>query len=389
MKRKEMVAIAGVGDVELLDGKVQDGLSVLQIQALAAKAALQDAGLKKDDVDGMLVAGNWGVPGIGGHPSAVVAEYLGITPKYTDSTNIGGSSFEAHIGHAAAAIQAGKCEVALIVFGSTQRSQRSRSLGGRPPILTMQYDTPYGLPFPVGAYGMAAQRHMHQYGTTSEQLAEVAVSARKWAQLNPAATKRGSLTVEDVLNSPLICDPLHKLDCCLVTDGAGAVVVVSAERARDCRKKPIWVLGHGESQSHWSIHSMPDFTKTSAAQSGKTAFEMAGVTHKDIDVLEIYDSFTITPLLTLEALGFCEPGESGHFVASQRTSPGGELPMNTNGGGLSSMHPGMYGIFLLIEAVRQLRGECGERQVHDARTALVNGTGGELSATSVCILGRD
>lgn len=386
---KDMVAIAGVGDVELIDGKVPNGMSVLQVQALAAKAALQDAGLGKEDIDGILVAGNWGTPGVGGHPSAVVAEYLGITPKYTDSTNIGGSSFEAHVGHAAAAIQAGKCEVALIVFGSTQRSQRSRSFGGRPPILTMQYDMPYGLPFPLGAYGLAAQRHMHQYGTTPEQLAEVAVSARKWAQLNPAATKRDPLTVEDVLNSPLICDPLHALDCCLVTDGAGAVVIVSPERARDCRKAPVWVLGHGESQSHWSIHSMPDLTTTSAAQSGQAAFEMAGVTHDDIDVLEVYDSFTITPLLTLEALGFCEPGESGEFVASQKTAPGGELPMNTNGGGLSFAHPGMYGIYLLIEAVRQLRGECDERQVEDAKIALVNGTGGELSATSVCILGRD
>lgn len=386
---KRSAAIVGVGDVELENGKVKEGKSVLQIQAEAAKKALDDAGLKKNDVDGLFVAGLWGVPGLGSFSSAVVGEYLGIQPKYTDSTQIGGSSFEAHVGHAAAAIKSGLCEVALILYGSTQRSERSRDLSGKPPHFGLQYETPYGLPTPVGGYAMAAHRHMHQYGTTAEQLAEVAVATRKWAQLNPAATMRDPLTVEDVLNSKMISDPLHLLDCCLVTDGAGAVVLVSAERARDCRKKPIWVLGQGESHSHWSIQAMPDLTVTSAAQSGKTAFEMAGVTHDDIDVVQIYDSFTITVLLTLESLGFCKPGEAGDFVANQRTAPGGDFPMNTNGGGLSYAHPGMYGIFLLIEAVRQLRGECGERQVNDAKLALVNGTGGQLSSTSVCILGRD
>lgn len=389
MSIKNAAAIVGIGDIELENGKVKGGKSVLQIQAESAKKALDDAGLSKEDVDGIFVAGLWGVPGVGSFPSAVMAEYLGIEPKYTDSTQIGGSSFEAHVGHAAAAIQAGLCEVALILYGSTQRSDRSRNLAGRPPTLTAQYDTPFGLPTPVGGYAMAAHRHMHQYGTTPEQLAEVAVATRKWAELNPAATMRDPLTIDDVLNSKMISDPLHLLDCCLVTDGAGAVVLTSAERARDCRKKPIWVLGQGESQSHWSIQAMPDLTVTSAAQSGKTAFEMAGVTHDDIDVVEIYDSFTITVLLTLEALGFCKPGESGDFVANQRTAPGGDFPLNTNGGGLSYAHPGMYGIFLLIEAVRQLRGECGERQVQDAKLALVNGTGGQLSSTSVCILGRD
>jgi acetyl-CoA acetyltransferase len=389
MSIKRAAAIVGVGDVELENGKVLGGKSVLQIQAEAARKALNDAGLTKQDVDGIFVAGLWGIPGVGTFPSAVMAEYLGIQPKFTDSTQIGGSSFEAHVGHAAAAIQAGLCEVALILYGSTQRSERSRDLSGRPPVLTAQYDTPFGLPTPVGAYAMAAHRHMHQYGTKPEQLAEVAVATRKWAQLNPQATMRDPLTIDDVLNSKMISDPLHLLDCCLVTDGAGAVVVVSAERAKDCRKKPIWILGQGESQTHWSIQAMPDLTVTSAAKSGKAAFEIAGVTHDDIDVVEIYDSFTITVLLTLESLGFCKPGESGDFVANQRTAPGGDFPLNTNGGGLSYAHPGMYGIFLLIEAVRQLRGECGERQVKDAKIALVNGTGGQLSTTSVCILGRD
>lgn len=389
MSIKNAAAIVGVGDIELEEGKVKDGLSVLQIQAIAAKRALDDAGLTKSDVDGLFVAGLWGVPGVGTFPSVVMGEYLGIEPNYTDSTQIGGSSFEAHIGHAAAAIQAGLCEVALILYGSTQKSERSRSLAGRPPTFTAQYETPFGLPSPAGAYAMAAHRHMHQYGTTNEDLAEIAVATRKWAQLNPYATKRDTISIEDVLQSPMITDPLHILDCCLVTDGAGAVVLVSPERAKDCRKKPVWILSQGEAHSHWSIQAMPDLTMTSAAQSGKRAFEMAGVGHDDIDFVEIYDSFTITVLLTLESLGFCKRGEGGDFVKNQRTAPGGDFPMNTNGGGLSYAHPGMYGIFLIIEAVRQLRGECGERQVKEAKIGLVNGTGGTLSSTSVVILGRD
>ncbi len=386
---KRSAAIVGVGDVELENGKVVGGKSVLQIQAIAAKRALDDAGLTKDDVDGMFVAGLWGLPGVGSFPSVVMSEYLGINPKFTDSTQIGGSAFEAHVGHAAAAIKAGLCEVALILYGSTQRSEKSRSLAGRPPTLTAQYETPFGLPSPAGSYAMAANRHMHEYGTTAEDLAEIAVATRKWAQLNPDAMMKDSLTINDVLNSPMICDPLHLLDCCLVTDGAGALVIVSPDRVKDCRKKPVWVLGQGESHSHWSIQAMPDLTVTSAAISGKTAFEMAGVTHDEIDFVQIYDSFTITVLLTLESLGFCKRGEGGDFVKNQRTAPGGDFPMNTNGGGLSYAHPGMYGIFLLIEAVRQLRNECGERQVQDAKIGLVNGTGGTLSSTSVVILGRD
>ncbi|NRG46234.1 thiolase [Bacillus sp. CRN 9] len=389
MSIKRSAAIVGVGDVELENGKVAGGKSVLQIQAIAAKRALDDAGLTKDDVDGMFVAGLWGLPGVGSFPSVVMSEYLGINPKFTDSTQIGGSAFEAHVGHAAAAIKAGLCEVALILYGSTQRSEKSRSLAGRPPTLTAQYETPFGLPSPAGSYAMAANRHMHEYGTTAEDLAEIAVATRKWAQLNPDAMMKDSLTINDVLNSPMICDPLHLLDCCLVTDGAGALVIVSPERVKDCRKKPVWVLGQGESHSHWSIQAMPDLTVTSAAISGKTAFEMAGVTHDEIDFVQIYDSFTITVLLTLESLGFCKRGEGGDFVKNQRTAPGGDFPMNTNGGGLSYAHPGMYGIFLLIEAVRQLRNECGERQVQDAKIRLVNGTGGTLSSTSVVILGRD
>jgi acetyl-CoA acetyltransferase len=248
---------------------------------------------------------------------------------------------------------------------------------------------PYGIGGPPSVYSMCAMRHMHQYGTTSEQLAEIAVATRKWAQLNPKAMMRDPLTIDDVLSSRWVAYPFHIYDCCLVTDAGGAVVVVAADRAREMKKKPVWVLGSGEASTHTGILGMPDITQTPARYSGKAAFEMAGVTHKDIDVVEVYDSFTYTALVTLEELGFCEKGEGGPFVSNQRTAPGGDFPMNTNGGGLSYTHPGMYGMFILIEAVRQLRGECGERQVKDAKLALVNGTGGMLSATGTLILGAD
>jgi acetyl-CoA acetyltransferase len=230
---------------------------------------------------------------------------------------------------------------------------------------------------------------MYQYGTTREQLAEIAVATRKWASLNPLATMKKPITINDVIDSPPVSLPLHLLDCCLVSDGGGAVILTSTERARDLKKPPVRVLGCGECVTHSSISSMPDFTVTPALQSGKAAFDTAGLKPGDIDVLELYDSFTITVLLQLEDLGFCPKGEGGHFVTGQRTAPGGTLPVNTNGGGLSYIHPGMYGIFLLIEAVRQLRGECGPRQVEGARTALCNGIGGVLSSSSTVILGRD
>jgi acetyl-CoA acetyltransferase len=236
---------------------------------------------------------------------------------------------------------------------------------------------------------MAAMRHMHEFGTTPEQLAEVAVATRKWAHLNPKAYKRDLITIADVLASPYIAEPLHLLDCCLVTDGGGAVVVTSLERARACRQVPVRVLGHAETSTHNTISNMPDLTRTGAYDTGPRAMAMAGVRHADLDVVEIYDSFTITVLLTLEGLGFCGRGESGAFVQGQRTAPGGDFPLNTNGGGLSYCHPGMYGIFLLIEATRQLRGESGPRQVPDAKLALVHGTGGVLSSAATCVLARD
>lgn len=382
MGQSAKAAIVGVAESDL--GRTPDK-TVLQLQAQAASAALADAGLQFQDVEALFCAGNWAWS-----PNLMLAEYLGIQPKYTDTTNIGGSSFEAHIGHALAGIEAGLFNVALITYGSTQRSDRGRNRAHSAFRLTEQYEGSFGLPTPVGAYALAAMRHMFEYGTTSEQLAEVAVATRKWATLNEKAMMRDPITIEDVLNSRWIAEPLHLLDCCLVTDGGGAVVVASASRATHTRKAPIWILGHGEAHTHNTIANMPDLaTHRAALASGQAAFAMAGLTPAEIDVAEIYDSFTITVILTLEALGFCGRGEGGSFVSGQRTAPGGPFPMNTNGGGLSYCHPGMYGIFLLIEATRQLRGECGPRQVEGARLALAHGTGGVLSSAATVILGKD
>lgn len=373
-------AIAGVAESRL---GIVPNATVLELQAEAAVAALAEAGLEKSEVDGLFVAGRWGRT-----PQLELGEYLGIRPSYSDGTSVGGASFLFHLGHAAAAIKAGLCEVALIAYGSTQRSGRERSLGAA-GTLSMQYESFAGLPNPVGAYALAASRHMALYGTTRRQLAEVAVAARQWAALNPVAFARDPLSIDDVLGSQPVAEPLHRLDCCLVTDGGGAVVVVSPERARRLPKRPVWLLGHGESHSHMLISQMPDITVTPAQDAGARAFRMAGLRHGDIDVLQIYDSFTITVLLTLESLGFCKPGTAGEFVSGGRIAPGGEIAMNTSGGGLSYCHPGMFGIFLIIEAVRQLRGECGPRQARRHETALISGTGGVLSSNATCILAGD
>ncbi len=378
------VAIVGVDESDEIG--ICEGKTAIQLHAEGAKNALRDAGLELSDVDGLLTAG----PSVMG-----LAEYLGIQPSYMDGTSVGGSSFVIDVEHAAAAINAGLCSVALITHGemgySARRGGASRGMMRMfdPESAMAQFEMPYGVGGPPSVYSMACMRHMHQYGTTHEQLAEIAVATRKWAQLNPKAFMRDPLTIDDVLSSRWIAYPFHLLDCCLVTDAGGACVVVSAERAKDMKKKPVWLLGSGESTTHQSMVNNPDLTQTPARYSGKRAFEMAGLTHSDIDVVEVYDSFTYTVLVTLEELGFCGKGEGGAFVSNQRTAPGGDFPMNTNGGGLSYTHPGMYGMFLLIEAARQLRGECGERQVANAKTALVNGTGGSLSSTGTLILGVD
>ena len=357
-----------------------------ELEAAMITAALDDAGLTLADVDGVCHA-----------MSAVgLAEYLGIHPRYLESTNSGGSSFEIHAEHAAAAIAAGLADVVVSVYASTPRSDRKRgqprfrgrpNFGGPDPLL--EWELPFGMRMPMGPYALAASRHMAQYGTTSEQLAEIAVSTRAWARLNPRARYRDPITVDDVLASPLQSSPLHLLDCCLVTDGAGAFVMTSAERARDLAKPPVLVLGAGTAQDHSMISQMPDLTTTPGVVSGANAFRMAGVKPGDVDVLMGYDSFTITALLHLEDLGFCAKGEGGAFVEDGRTGPGGALPMNTNGGGLSYTHPGMYGMFLIVEAVRQLRGEAGPRQVDGAEIAVAHGSGMVLSVMSTLVLGTE
>jgi acetyl-CoA acetyltransferase len=377
------VAIVGVAESDL--GYVP-GKTSLQLRAQATRRALDDAGLTKADIDGLFCAGASQLE------SCIVGEYLGIKPTYSDTTGVGGASFEFYVQHAAAAISAGLCHTVLICYGSTILSNRKARMPAVLPDSShepeAQFENPYGCGL-ITAYALAAQRHMYQYGTTSEQLAEIAVATRKWAMMNPLAQMRDPLDIQGVLDSPMISSPLHQRDCCLINDGGGAVIITSAERARSLKKPPVWVLGCGEYVTHRGISSMPDFTVTPAKTSGELAFRMAGITTAEVDVLEVYDSFTITVLLQLEDLGFCPKGEGGRFVEGQRTAPGGDLPTNTSGGGLSFLHTGMFGIFLLIEATRQLRGECGQRQVPGARVALCNGMGGILSASSTVILGRD
>ncbi len=374
-------AIAGVAESDQI-GRVP-GKTNLQLAAEAAKNALADAGIDKSEVDAVFTCG------IGG--GLLVQSYLGIQPRYMDNTNVGGSSWVIDVEHAMVAIRAGLIDVALIAHGEHGYSARSLPerrgpFSARPYYADGQFEAPFGVGAAPGSYAMACSTHMARYGTTSEQLAEVAVATRKWAQMNPKAMMREPLTIDDVLSSRWIAYPLHLYDCCLVTDAAGAVVVVSPRKAAELRKKPAWILGTGECSTHAGILSMPDYTVTPAKRSGEQAMRMAGVTHKDFDLTMIYDSFTYTVIATLESLGFCKPGEGGLFVSGQRTAPGGDFPMNTNGGGLSYTHPGMYGIFLLLEAVRQLRGECGERQLKKCDLVLCNGTGGELSSTGTLIL---
>jgi acetyl-CoA acetyltransferase len=373
------VGIVGAAESDL--GEVGPGFTPLDLIGQATDRALVDAGLKKEDVDGLFSASAY-------YSMATVSagEYLGIRPRYSDATNMGGSSFVSHLLHAAAAIGAGLCEVALVIYASTQRSGGGFRGLSEPP---NPYETPYGPRYPVSMYALAASRHMHDYGTTREQLAEVAVAAREWAKLNPKAFERDHLTVEDVLASRMISTPLSLLDCCLVTDGGGALIVTSAERAKELRKPPVYLLGTAEAHWHRNISQMPDLTVTAASESGPRAYEMAGVSPEEVDVVMLYDAFTITPILFLEDLGFCEKGEGGPFVEDGRIAPGGELPVNTNGGGLSYNHPGMYGLLLVIEAVRQLRGECGDRQVEEAEVAIAHGNGGVLSSQVTAVLGTE
>jgi acetyl-CoA acetyltransferase len=350
------------------------------LMAEASSIVMSDAGCGKDDIDGL-----WSASSYHYMPTLSLAEQLGIRPRYSDSTTIGGSSFVSHLGHAAAAINAGMCNIGLIAYGSTQRSDGGRVV--RSMSESLCYEAPYGLVWPITGYGLMATRHMHEFGTKPEHLAEVAIAAREWAILNPESSQTKSLSVDDVLESPMICSPLHRYDCCLVTNGGGALLVTTPERARDMTDNPVYVWSVAESHRNRFISTMPDYTSSPAADTGRVAMQRADVTHSDIDTYHLYDAFTIAVLVMLEDLGLCPKGESGSFVQDGKLRPGGGLPVNTSGGGLSYRHPGMLGIFLIIEAFTQLRNSGGPRQVENAQSALVHGLGGVHMSGVTAILG--
>jgi acetyl-CoA acetyltransferase len=370
------IAIVGVGTAGCGEAH---GMSDLEILSLAAKTAVEDAGLSLKDMDGLctanLNAAMW--------PLNVV-ECLGIRPKFVEGTNIGGAAFVAHQLPAMLALDAGVCDAVLVCYGSTQRTAAfGRKERGAARILLDPdpFQSPYQPFNPPSSYALIAARHMYQYGTTRRHLAEVAVAARKWAQLNPEAFSRDPLDIDTVLKARMISDPFTAYDCCLVTDGAAAYVMTRADRAKDLKKKPVHILSNATAVWHRSVSGMRDLTVTPSTESGARAFAAAGLGPKDMDVVQIYDAFSINTILALEDLGFCKKGQGGPFVENGAIAPGGKLPVNTNGGGLSCVHPNMYGAFATIEAVRQLRGECGERQVKGAKTALVNGNGGNSSSS--------
>ncbi len=379
------VCIVGIGHS---DGPVAEGRSGAQLIAQAFRGALDDSGLTKHDIDGLASAG------YGGMHEVAVAEYLGLTPHWLDSTSCGGSSFEFHAQHAYRAIQAGEVDTVAIVYGNNQLSHFGRTLGtggggrGGTPPGPMRYDLAAGLTL-VGAYAMAAQRHMHEFGTTSEQLASIAVQTREHATRNPSAMYRTPITVDEVLASKLVADPLHKLDCCAITDGGCAIIMTTAERAAGLPHRPVYLRGAAGGTKHHSIQAMADMTSTAAAISGPKAFADAGIAPSDVDVFCAYDSFTYTVLVTLEDLGFAPKGEGGPFVADGNLRLGGALPTNPDGGGLSNTHPGMRGLFLLCEATRQLRGDAGDSQVQGAEIAACNGSGGWLSTQGTVVLGTE
>jgi len=381
--------IAGVAESDAV-GRVPDA-TVLQLQAEAAANALADAGLEKETIDGVFAQGS-GLRERYHFPQLTVAEYLGLEPAIASSNDLGGASAFGHLQYAILAVEAGLCDAALITYGSTNYTDRTEGRAqypAREPILTRQFETPYGTQFPIGAYAMAARRYMHEYDVTREDLAAVAVSTREWATLNPKATMREDLSVEDVLDAQPICTPLGKLDCCLISDGGGAVVVAAAEVLADRdadAPPPVDVAGLAQTVTHEQISQLPDLTTPGAHRTAAQAYDQAGIDPADVDVAELYDSFTITTALLTEAVGLADPGEgTAPFVAGE-TAPGGATPINTNGGGLSYLHTGTYGIFTIVEAVRQVRGTAGERQVPDAEVALAHGVGGELSAHATAVL---
>ena len=373
------VCIVGVDESDEIG--TLPGKSMLSLHLEATHNAIRDAGLKGRDIDGVFTAGQ--------HSPATIAEALGVVPRYVDGTTVGGCSFIIMVGHAMLALHHGLCDVAVVSHGESGRSgvgvtpRRDTAIPG-------QFEAPYGFGGAPTYFGLITTRHMHEYGTTLEQWAQVAVSTRKWAALNPKAKNREPITVKDVLDSRPVIWPFNVLNICLVTDAGGAVVLTRADRARDCAKKPIYVRGAGEGAEHVSLTQMRNLTFSEATRiSGEKAFAMAGVGPRDFNHVMLYDAFTSGPPLMLEALGLAKRGEGVSLFEEGRSTPGGSLPINTNGGGLSYTHSGMYGIFPIIESVRQLRGECGPRQVPNARLGLVNGMGGMLSAAGTLVLANE
>jgi acetyl-CoA acetyltransferase len=363
------------------------GVHPFTMHAEVVRGALEDAGLEIGDVDGLATAAAF--PSEGGLQMNLceVAEYLGIQPTWFDSTDIGGATYISHAGHAALAIAAGLADVVVVTYAAAGYScpvpfADLNTMAWGPG----QYEIPYG-PSTVSTYALAATRHRHEFGTTAEDLARIAVQARANAASNPDARFRDPLTVEDVVNAPRVADPLGRYDCCVVTDSAGAFVMTSRRRAQELAAKAVSVLGFGESLGQMSMSQMWPFTETAAVRSGPRALASAGLRLDEIDCAQLYDSFTITVLLTLESLGFCGRGEGGAFIADGNIAPGGRLPINTDGGGMSSNHPGRRGVFAMIEGVRQLRGTSPGVRLDAPRTCLVHGTGGSLSATATMILG--
>ncbi len=374
-------SVAVVGAAETTDLGVIPNLSQIQLHADAALNAMKDAGLKPADIDGVATAGE---------TPTTVAHYLGITPKWVDGTAVGGCSFMIHVRHAAAAINEGLCSTVLITHGESGKSRVGAS--PRPPYpasLAGQFEAPFGVMGPPTMFTIPVLRYMKTFGVTEEQIAMVCVVQREWAAKNPRATFKEPITVADVLKSRMIAYPFRILMCCLVTDGGGALILTSAERARDFPQKPVYILGTGESVESPMISQMADFTSSRAFRvSGKKAFEEAGITHKDVDHLMIYDAFAHLPLYGLEDLGFCKPGEAAAFIGARNTAPGGKLPLNTNGGGLSYMHSGMYGMYALQESVRQMRG-IAPAQVPGAKISIAHGVGGMFAASGTIVFSNE
>ncbi|WP_339833796.1 thiolase [uncultured Parvibaculum sp.] len=378
MKRKSIAVVGAAETTEM--GKIP-GTSQLMLHADAALNALKDAGLSAKDIDGIATAGDSPVE---------VAHYLGITPTWVDGTSVGGCSFMLHVRHAAAAINEGLCNTVLITHAESGRSRIGARRFSRDPASQQgQFEVPYGITSPPTMFTIPALRYMKQYGVTEEDIAHVAVVQREWAAMNPRASFHDPITVDDVLNSKMIAWPFRLLMCCLVTDGGGALILTSAGRARDFPQKPVYILGTGESCETPMISQMEDFTSSKAFRvSGKKAFDEAGIKHSDVDHLMIYDAFAHLPVYGLEDLGFCDKGEGAAFIREGNTRPGGKLPLNTNGGGLSYMHSGMYGMYALQESVRQMRG-IAPAQVPNAKISIAHGVGGMFAASGTIVFSNE